>query len=159
MDNQAMNTAFAELSTPLVADACLRLDVPYRVAPPGIRPVIAGTRLAGHATPVRHYGSVDVFLEATDTAQSLALTSDGGALVGGYRDYHDEEEGEAWVFRIDSRGRLLWERTFGGEGDEETEAVWPTAGGGAIAIGWTESEGSGGSDAWAALLDSRGKAP
>ncbi len=68
MDNQAMNTAFAELSTPLVADACLRLDVSYRVAPPGIRPLIAGTRLAGRVLPARHYGSVDVFLEAMATA-------------------------------------------------------------------------------------------
>ncbi len=75
MDNQAINTAFAELSTPLVADACLRLEVPYRVAPPGIRPVIAGTRLAGHATPVRHYGSVDVFLEA------MAAATPGDVLV------------------------------------------------------------------------------
>ena len=68
MTNEAINTAFAELSTPLVADACLRLDVPYRVAPPGVRPVIAGTRLAGRARPARHYGSVDVFLEAMTTA-------------------------------------------------------------------------------------------
>jgi 4-hydroxy-4-methyl-2-oxoglutarate aldolase len=60
--------AFAELSTPLVADACVRLDVPLRAAPPGIAPVAAGSRLAGRVLPARHYGSVDVFLEALGAA-------------------------------------------------------------------------------------------
>ena len=68
MDSSLLNTAFADLSTPLVADACLRLGVPYRLAPPGIRPVIAGSRLAGRALTARHYGSVDIFLEALATA-------------------------------------------------------------------------------------------
>ena len=79
MDNQALNTAFATLSTPLIADACLRLDVPYRLAPSGIRPVIAGSRLAGRALPARHYGSVDVFLEAlTHAAPGDVLVVDNG---------------------------------------------------------------------------------
>ncbi|MFC9796864.1 RraA family protein [Streptomyces sp. NPDC127584] len=55
---------FTELSTPLVADACVRLGEPLRAAPAGILPVAAGQRVAGRALPVRHYGSVDVFLEA-----------------------------------------------------------------------------------------------
>ncbi|MGC9665180.1 RraA family protein [Planosporangium sp. 12N6] len=59
-----MLEAFADLSTPLIADACLRCDVPLRAAPPGVRAIVAGHRIAGRALPVRHYGSVDVFLEA-----------------------------------------------------------------------------------------------
>ncbi|GAA0285082.1 demethylmenaquinone methyltransferase [Streptomyces polychromogenes] len=55
---------FAELSTPLIADACVRTGVPLRTAPPGIASVPAGRRAAGRVLPVRHYGSVDVFLEA-----------------------------------------------------------------------------------------------
>ncbi|SCL36711.1 Regulator of RNase E activity RraA [Micromonospora nigra] len=55
---------FSTLSTPLVADACVRLGVPPRVAPAGVRPVVAGQRLAGRVLPARHHGSVDVFLEA-----------------------------------------------------------------------------------------------
>jgi 4-hydroxy-4-methyl-2-oxoglutarate aldolase len=61
--------AFASLSTPLVADACLRCGVPLRAAPPGIRPVVPGQRLAGRALTARHYGSVDVFLEAFGGAE------------------------------------------------------------------------------------------
>ncbi|BFV59956.1 demethylmenaquinone methyltransferase [Kitasatospora sp. CMC57] len=59
---------FAPLSTPLVADACVRLGVPLRVAPPGIGAVVPGQRVAGRVLPVRHYGSVDVFLEAFGAA-------------------------------------------------------------------------------------------
>jgi 4-hydroxy-4-methyl-2-oxoglutarate aldolase len=70
MDNQQLQTAFANLSTPLINDACLRLKISYRMAPVGIRPVMAGTRTAGHVLPARHYGSVDIFLEAMDAASA-----------------------------------------------------------------------------------------
>ena len=63
-----LHRAFAELSTPLIADACLRLSLPLRLAPPGLRPVVAGTKVAGRVAPVRHFGSVDVFLETIDAA-------------------------------------------------------------------------------------------
>ncbi|MCQ4040978.1 RraA family protein [Streptantibioticus rubrisoli] len=75
-----MLKAFAELSTPLVADACLRCGVPLRAAPPGIRAVAPGQRIAGRALPVRHYGSVDVFLEAFGRAEPgdvLVIDNDG----------------------------------------------------------------------------------
>jgi len=61
--------SFSELSTPLIADGCLRRGVPLRVAPPGIAAVAAGARIAGRALPARHYGSVDVFLEAFGAAR------------------------------------------------------------------------------------------
>jgi len=62
--------SFSELSTPLIADGCLRRGVPLRLAPPGIAAVAAGAKIAGRALPVRHYGSVDVFLEAFGAART-----------------------------------------------------------------------------------------
>jgi regulator of RNase E activity RraA len=71
--------AFAELSTPLVADACLRCGAPLRAAPPGIAPVVPGRRVAGRALPARHAGSVDVFLEAfVGAASGDVLVVDNG---------------------------------------------------------------------------------
>ena len=70
-----MLTIFADLSTPLVADACIRCDVPLRAAPPGVGAVVAGRRVAGRALPARHYGSVDVLLEA------FGQTEPGDVLV------------------------------------------------------------------------------
>ena len=75
-----MLEAFADLSTPLVADACLRCSVPLQAAPSGIRPVVAGQKIAGRVLPVRHYGSVDVFLEAFGRAQAgdVLVIDNGG---------------------------------------------------------------------------------
>lgn len=74
-----MPTTFADLSTPLVADACVRRQVPLRAAPPGIAAVISGGRIVGRALPARHYGSVDVFLEAFSRAeQGDVLVIDNG---------------------------------------------------------------------------------
>jgi regulator of RNase E activity RraA len=77
-----MATIFAELSTPLIADACVRENVPLRAAPPGIRALSTGQRVAGRASPARHYGSVDVFLEAFARAQpgDVLVVDNGGRL-------------------------------------------------------------------------------
>jgi 4-hydroxy-4-methyl-2-oxoglutarate aldolase len=72
----------AELSTPLVADACVRVGVELRCAPAGIAPVAPGMRIAGRALPARHYGSVDVFLEAFSDAEAEdVLVIDNGGRV------------------------------------------------------------------------------
>ncbi|MEW6265379.1 MAG: RraA family protein [Thermodesulfobacteriota bacterium] len=80
MNNQDLSLRFSELSTPLVADACLRLGLPLRVAPPLIHPVTTADHLAGRVLPVRHYGSVDIFLEAMGTAQpgDVLVIDNGG---------------------------------------------------------------------------------
>jgi 4-hydroxy-4-methyl-2-oxoglutarate aldolase len=85
MKAESLSRAFAELSTPLVADAALRLKIPLRIAPPGIRPVTPNQRLAGPALPVRHFGSVDVFLEAMQGAQpgEVLVIDNGGRLDEG----------------------------------------------------------------------------
>jgi regulator of RNase E activity RraA len=84
MSQETDFAAFSDLSTALVADACLRLGVPYRLAPAGIRPLKPGLRMAGPARPVRHHGSVDVILEA------IASSSPGQVLVIDNRGIMDE---------------------------------------------------------------------
>jgi len=81
VNNQELSSRFSELSTPLAADACLRLELPLRVASPGIRPLTTkGTKVAGRVLPVRHYGSVDIFLEVMGTAQQgdVLVIDNGG---------------------------------------------------------------------------------
>jgi regulator of RNase E activity RraA len=80
MDNKSLKEAFSELSTPLIADACLRLGVFMRVAPIGIKPLVAGWKIAGRVLPVRHSGSVDIFLEVMAKADAGdILTIDNAA--------------------------------------------------------------------------------
>lgn len=85
IDNHHLNNAFSELSTPLIADACLRLGIPIRVAPPGIHVLPEGSHIAGRVLPVRHYGSVDVFLEAMMLAQpgDVLVIDNGGRMNEG----------------------------------------------------------------------------
>jgi 4-hydroxy-4-methyl-2-oxoglutarate aldolase len=73
---------FSNLSTPLLADACLRLDLELRPAPPGISSLFPGHRMVGRAIPARHYGSVDVFLEAISTSEpgDVLVIDNGGRL-------------------------------------------------------------------------------
>ena len=81
-----MNASFSELlanlSTPHLADACLRVGAPVRCAPAGVTGVQRGMRCAGRALPVRHVGSVDVFLEALEHARpgDVLVVDNGGRL-------------------------------------------------------------------------------
>jgi regulator of RNase E activity RraA len=85
MKAESLSNAFAGLSTPLIADAALRLKIPLRISPAGIRSVVANQRLAGPAFPVKHFGSVDVFLEAMQDAQpgDVLVIDNGGRLDEG----------------------------------------------------------------------------
>jgi regulator of RNase E activity RraA len=85
MNSTAIAQAFGELSTPLVADACVRLKLPLRLAPPGISALLARARVAGRVLPVRHFGSVDVFLEALELAEigDILVIDNGGRLDEG----------------------------------------------------------------------------
>jgi 4-hydroxy-4-methyl-2-oxoglutarate aldolase len=85
MKAESASNAFTKLSTPLIADAAVRLKVPFRISPPGIRPVLLNQRLAGPALPVRHFGSVDAFLEAMQNAQAgdVLVIDNGGRLDEG----------------------------------------------------------------------------
>jgi regulator of RNase E activity RraA len=69
MKSTAIAEQFERLSTPLIADACIRLGVSFNAAPFGIQPVISESLVAGRALPAQHFGSVDVFLEAMNEAE------------------------------------------------------------------------------------------
>ena len=85
MNNQRINETFFELSTPLITDACLRLEMPLRLAPFGIRPLVMDNHLAGRVLPAKHYGSVDIFLEAMGTAKQgdILVIDNAGRLDEG----------------------------------------------------------------------------
>jgi regulator of RNase E activity RraA len=85
MDNQQLNEVFSEFSTPLISDACLRLGIPLRIAPTGICPLIPDSHISGRVLPIKHYGSVDIFLEAMGSAQKgdILVIDNNGRLDEG----------------------------------------------------------------------------
>ena len=80
MTNDELREAYESVSKPLVADACLRLGIEFSSAPTGIRSVVPDARVAGRARPVRHFGSVDIFLEAIDDSDAgdILVIDNGG---------------------------------------------------------------------------------
>jgi len=75
-----LQRTYLDLTTPHVADAVMRLGIPVRTAPATVRPVWSGTHIVGRALPARHYGSVDVFLEALEAAEpgDVLVVDNGG---------------------------------------------------------------------------------
>jgi regulator of RNase E activity RraA len=61
------------LTTAHLADGCLRVKIAPRCA--SLKAVVPGVRIAGRVLPARHFGSVDVFLEA------IELSEPGDVLV------------------------------------------------------------------------------
>ena len=79
MNNDELKRRFATLTTPHVADGCIRAGVEVRCAPSGVRALRPGMRLSGRVLPTRHAGSVDVFLEALESAEpGDVLLADNG---------------------------------------------------------------------------------
>jgi len=68
MDATGMAALFQDLTTAHVADACVRARAEVRCAPCDLRALCPSYRLVGRVRPARHYGSVDIFLEALENA-------------------------------------------------------------------------------------------
>ncbi|GAA2319321.1 demethylmenaquinone methyltransferase [Glycomyces scopariae] len=80
IDALELQRLYAGLTTAHAADALVRLGLPPRAAPAALRPLWSGARIAGRALPARHYGSVDVFLEALTRAEpgDVLVVDNGG---------------------------------------------------------------------------------
>ena len=70
------------VTTAHLTDGCVRTGVEVRCAPAGTVAIIPGARFSGRALPVRHSGSVDVFLEVLEGSQpgEVLVIDNGGRL-------------------------------------------------------------------------------
>jgi len=70
------------LTTPHLADGCLKTNVRVRCGPAGLQSVVRNMRCAGRVRPVRHVGSIDIFLEALQGARpgEILVIDNGGRL-------------------------------------------------------------------------------
>lgn len=107
MENEELNYLFNDnLSTPLITDACIRNSFPLRLAPFGIHPILSGWKIAGSAIGVKHFGSVDVFIETIHSAKSgdiLIIDNEGRTDEGCIGDLTVLE-----VLNAKMRGIVLW---------------------------------------------------
>ncbi|KGO91808.1 T9SS type A sorting domain-containing protein [Flavobacterium subsaxonicum] len=103
-----------------------------------------------------------------ETAFEIHQTTDGGYIVGGHTQsgsgdvtgFHGSFD--IWVVKLSSIGAIEWQKALGGSGGDQAENVIPTADGGYLVAGITDStdgdvsESLGNGDLWVVKLDSDG---
>ncbi len=114
----------------------------------------------------------------TDMLRSIKITHDGGFILAGTSDspksFHKKEDcrggNDYWVIKLDAKGEELWQKTFGGKGQDDLLSVALTNDGGYILAGSSDSDVSteinakqdkkensrGNMDYWIIKLDSDG---
>ncbi len=106
---------------------------------------------AGNVVWQRAYGG-----SKTDRGHSIETTSDGSYVVAGWSRSFGAGGMDAWCLQLDASGRRVWQKTFGGAGDDVAYEVSQTGDGGFVLAGKTESSGSGAFDGWLLKLDPDG---
>ncbi|TZG00252.1 T9SS type A sorting domain-containing protein (plasmid) [Chryseobacterium panacisoli] len=103
-----------------------------------------------------------------DAAESIRQTSEGGYIVAGGSNSTNSEiptnfgESNYCVAKLDSNGNTLWQKYFGGSGNDYAYSTQPTSDGGYIVAGATGSANGdiigshGSSEYWIIKLDSSG---
>jgi len=94
----------------------------------------------------------------SDVANSIQQKKDGGYIVAGWSNSFGSGWQDVYILKLDSKGDLEWEKTFGGEGSDVANSIQQTTEGGYIVAGWTDSFGSGGKDIYILKLNSKGEA-
>jgi uncharacterized delta-60 repeat protein len=91
-----------------------------------------------------------------DRATSVEPTSDGGYIVAGSTYSFGAGKDDAWVLKLDSTGGVIWQKTYGGSGDDCANSAEQTADGGYIVLGSTSEFGAGVGNVWVLKLSSTG---
>ncbi|MGV3640990.1 MAG: IPT/TIG domain-containing protein [Adhaeribacter sp.] len=103
---------------------------------------------------------------------ALHQTADGGYILGGYSSSSKSEDKtensrgdyDYWVLKLDSTGTRLWDKVYGGSGEDKLAALITTRDGGFLLGGFADSDSSadksadarGSFDYWLVKIDAQG---
>lgn len=92
----------------------------------------------------------------TEVTSACTLT-DGKIVICGWTSYDsDFFDGDAWCVKLDLRGNVIWQRSYGGKGFDWANSLTATSDGGFIVVGTSDSWSSWDWDIWCAKLESDG---
>jgi hypothetical protein len=86
----------------------------------------------------------------------MILTSDDGFLIIGSTSSFGFDNSQMYFLKLDSLGNIQWSKSHGGNGQEWGSAVIQTSDGGYLGVGYTNSWGNGGFDAFLVKLSNNG---
>lgn len=101
-----------------------------------------------------------------DVAYSIIQTTDGGYVFAGDTTSFGASNKDIWVVKLDASGTIVWEKRFGGSGNDGSASAFggrlsvvqviQTSDGGYAVAATTDSFGAGSNDAWVLKLDPSG---
>jgi len=91
-----------------------------------------------------------------DWANSIIQNKNGDYIVAGWTKSMGAGKTDVWIVKLDKRGNLIWDKTFGGSENDEAHSIIQTEDEGYAVIGWTKSKGAGNADVWVIKLDENG---
>lgn len=110
--------------------------------------------------------------DSQEKLHSIKVTNDGGYILGGTSssDKSSEKNEDSfgnldyWVVKLDNKGKIEWQKTFGGRYSDELRSIDTTFDGGYILGGYSNSPASGNKtndnigtgDYWVLKLDNKG---
>ena len=101
-----------------------------------------------------------------DTFDNIRDLGNGTYLVTGFTESGSKGEHDFWAVMIDSEGRMIWSKTYGGSGDEELRGTAILSNNRYLLLGSTLSRDGdvrggrgvrGSKDAWAVCIDETGR--
>ncbi len=112
--------------------------------------------------------------EYVDILRSMEQVRDGGYILGGYSNSSDSGDktdknygvGDYWILRLDNKGAIVWQKTYGGDKDDQLYTIYQLYDGNFIVGGNSNSgpsnnkknSNSQGTDLWVLKLDTDGNA-
>lgn len=96
--------------------------------------------------------------EKEEEAKAIIRTQDGNLMVlGSTKSFAQNYDRDLYVIKISLEGKVLWEKSFGGNRDEHAGGIAATDDGGMLIVGDSNSYGNGYKDVYIAKLDKNGK--
>ncbi len=109
------------------------------------------TNSVGDILWTKQYGGVK-----PEYPNSMVATGDGGFIVCGYTASYGAGSNDAWLFKLNAAGDMVWNKTYGGAGDDEGKEIISCSDGNYVFVGRSNYSGGGNYDGFLKKVDGSG---
>lgn len=92
-----------------------------------------------------------------DGARAIRALGKDGYIVAGYTESKGAGGRDIWVLRLDAKGAVIWDKTFGTPAREDATSIIVTKDGGFLVLGSKSGAGIAADSPWLIKLDGEGK--